>query len=124
MAQDMKIHSGYWDTPSGKQDTAWVVTTLELRVGPLDLVNALGSKFLRHEVTEDDAHVGDRPQELPLSMTQREIMTVFREEFRHYGEEVLGMWGDEMGSRRRDACERWVREVVDDAFPGLKGFKR
>lgn len=120
----MKVHTGYWETPAGRQDTAWVTTTFEERVGPLDLVNALGSKYLRHEATDDDTRESDRPADLPAELTQRQIMKIFRDEFRFYGSEGLGYWGEEMSTRRRENCQEWIRKVVDDAFPGLKGFER
>jgi hypothetical protein len=56
-------------------------------------------------------------------MTQREILKTYRDELRHYGEEVMGMWGNEMGTARRAACEKWIYEVVLAAFPAMKGYE-
>lgn len=125
MAQDITVHPAFYRMPDGsKQDTAYVVTTITQKVGPLDLVNALGSKYVRHEVGEDGDLPDDRPRDLPKSMTQRQILAVYRDEILYYGGEFMPMWGDDMGSARRGACERWIREVVDAAFPGMAGFER
>lgn len=124
MARDVTVHIGTSENGAGvKRPAAWVETALLLEPEPHDLMNGVGSRFLRHEISEDDELVGDRPKDLPESMTQREILKTYRDELRHYGEEVMGMWGNEMGTARRAACEKWIYEVVLAAFPAMKGYE-
>lgn len=124
MARDITVHIGTSRSGDGRvRPAAWVKTSITLEPEPHDLMNGIGSKFLRYETTEDDELVGDRPKNLPESMTQAEILKVYREELLHYGEEVLGMWGNEMGTARRGACEKWIYEVVLDAFPTMRGYE-
>lgn len=124
MGRDIKVHIGTSTNAAGHvRPAAWVETALALEPEPHDLMNAIGSRFVRHEITEDDELVGDRPKDLPESMTQRDILKTYRDELRHYGEEVMGMWGNEMGTARRAACEKWIYEVVLDAFPAMRGYE-
>lgn len=125
MSSGIAVHPAYYKLPDGsKQDTAYVVTTITRKVGPLDLVDALGSKYFRHEGMEDDERPSDRPKGLPEALTQRQLLTLYRDELLFYGEDRLPMWADEMGSRRREACDRWLREIVDNAFPEFRGLER
>lgn len=124
MARDITVHIGTFGkgTPQ-ERPAAWVETAITLEPEPRDLMNGIGSRYLRHEISEDDELPGDRPKALPESLTQREILKVYREEVLHYGETVLGMWGDEMGGPHRDACEKWIYEIILDAFPAMRGYE-
>ncbi|MFE0472660.1 hypothetical protein ACFW2V_13695 [Streptomyces sp. NPDC058947] len=125
MARDIKVHTGYYDLGEGrKEPTAWVETGSLLKPGPLDLVDGLASKYLRYEGIDDDGRPGDRPKDLPERMTQRQILAIYRDELLHYGRPGLSAWGENMGTARFAACMKWVREIVDEAFPGLKGYTR
>ncbi|AXH66432.1 hypothetical protein SEA_SATIS_283 [Streptomyces phage Satis] len=124
MAKEITVHRGTSTNGAGVQrPAAWVVTQIVLEPEAHDLVNALGSKYLRYETTEDDETVGTRPRDLPESLTQREILKIYREEILHYGDEVMGMWADEAGTARRAACEEWLKAIVLDAFPAMKGYE-
>lgn len=124
MPREIAVHIGTSTNGAGiKRPAAWVKTAITLEPEAHDLMNGLGSKYLRHEITEDDALAGDRPKELPESMTQAEILKAYRDEILHYGDEVMGMWGNEMSTARRAACEKWIYEVVLDAFPAMRGYE-
>lgn len=125
MAREITVHIGTSENGAGvKRPAAWVKTTILLEPEPHDLMNAVASKYIRHESQDGDEVVGDRPEILPESLTQAQILKAYRDELLHYGDEVMGMWGDEMGTARRAACEKWVYEIVLNAFPGMRGYER
>lgn len=124
MAREITVHVGTSVNAAGvKHPAAWVKTAITLEPEPYDLMNAVASKYIRHDSQGDDEVAGDRPKDLPESLTQAEILKAYREELLHYGDEVMGMWGDEMGAARRNACEKWVYEVVLNAFPAMRGYE-
>lgn len=124
MVKEITVHRGTSTNGAGvRRPAAWVVTQIPLEPEAHDLMNGLGSKYLRYETTEDDELVGDRPRNLPESLTQREILKIYRDELLRYGEEVLGMWAEEAGIARRKACEGWLMQIVLEAFPEMKGYE-
>lgn len=124
MAREIRVNKGtYGEGTSQERPAAWVETSLLLEPEGHDFVNALGSRFLRFAVIEEDQRVTDRPQDLPESLEQREITKIYREEIRRYGEEYMPMWSDEMGWQQQEACRKWLMEVVLDAFPEMKGYE-
>ena len=124
MAREVTVHIGTSTNGAGvKRPAAWVKTAITLEPEPHDLMNAVASKYIRHESQDDDEVAGDRPKELPASLTQAEILKAYRDELLHYGDEVMGMWGNEMCTARRAACEKWVYEIVLDAFPAMRGYE-
>lgn len=124
MAKEIRVRKGTYDKGgSQERPSAWVETTLLLDPESHHLADALGSRFLRHEVTEDDERVDDRPRDLPDSLDQREVMKIYREEIRQYGEEYMSLWSDGMDTRRREACWKYLMEIVLDALPEMKGYE-
>lgn len=118
----MKIHKGHYQLrDDSKEPTVWVETTVTLKPGPRDLLNALGSKYLRYEVSDEE---GERPRDLPERLSQREILKIYREELLYQGSDRMELWGDFMDADRQAACEVWLREIVDAAFPEMKGYAR
>jgi hypothetical protein len=119
------VHVGTTTSGAGvTRRVAWVETVIPLQLEARELADGLGSKYLRNEVGEDEDRPGDRPRDLPESLTQREILKIYRDEMLHYGETILGMWGDGMDSVRRDACAEWLMAVILDAFPAMKGYEQ
>lgn len=124
MAREIAVHKGtYGEGTSQERPSAWVETSLVLEPEAHDFVNALGSRFLRFSVIEDDQRASDRPQDLPESLEQREITKIYREEFRRYGEDYMSTWSDEMGWDRQESCRKYLMEIVLDAFPEMKGYE-
>lgn len=125
MTKGITVHTGVANkgTPRERR-SAWVETVIPLQLEARELADGLGSKYLRHETCADDERMTDRPKSLPDLLTQREILRTYREELLHYGEQVLGIWGDEMGLGRRAVCEKWLTALVLDAFPEMKGYER
>lgn len=124
MAREIRVHKGTIGegTPQ-ERPAAWVETALKLDPEAHQLADALGSHFLRYDTTEDDERIDDRPQSLPDFLKQSDIMKIYRDEMRRYGEEFVSVWGDEMGFRRHEYCRKWLMEIVLDAFPEMKGYE-
>lgn len=125
MARDIKVHKGHWERENGeKVPAAWVETSLDLEPEVHDLVDGLGSKYFRHEVMDDDTHPSDRPDFLPATLTQRQILKIYRDELLEYGKGYLGLWAEDAGPTRHKQVEEWLVELVVGAFPEMRDYAR
>lgn len=123
MAKDITVHTGvaYKGTPKERK-SAWVETTVPLQLEAHELADGLGSKFLRYLTDDEKGAPGERPDVLPDSLTQREILKWYREEFSYWGAN-LSTWGDDMSFENRASDARWLLEIVLDAFPAMRGYE-
>ncbi len=122
MARDIKVHTGVADKGTLKERrSAWVETVIPLQLEAHELADGLGSKFLRY-LSSDESGPGERPDEIPSEISQRDILAIYRSEFSYWGTN-LSTWGDEMTTEQRAACAGWLLEVVLDAFPGMRGYE-
>lgn len=125
MARNIRVRTGTSEDPTGRKvPVAWVETAIRLEPEVHDLADGIGSKFLRYEIGHDEDGPGDRPRELPESMTQQEILKLYREEYSYWGEAAISLWGSEMGESRQKACMQWLTELVVAAFPEMREYAR
>lgn len=103
-----------------KHGERYIITAIRLEPEFDDLYYALGSKFFRDDPIEDDELVSDRPESLPESLSQTEIMDIYRDQFSYWGEANLGRWTDHLPESRHGHIARWLTELVLGAFPDLK----
>lgn len=124
MAREITVHKGTSTDGAGfERPAAWVVTSIRLELEVFDLVRGLGSEYFRNEVTEDDQRDSDRPENLPASLTQAEILKIYREQFSYWGTN-LSTWADDIGEMRTEYAWGWLRDLVTDAFPEMKEYAK
>ena len=120
---DIRVHKGSDELDDGtKVPVAWLNLSIRRQPEPHHLVDGLGSKYFRNRVGRDDERPGDRPEDLPAELSQRQIADIYREEFSHWGTANLGTWSDYLGWDEREQAERWLTELVVGAFPEMKGY--
>ena len=125
MTREIRVHTGTTTNGRGeKQPCAWVKTVLTLEPEPGDLVNGLGSEFFRNESMDESHYPDTRPESLPESLSQRQILAIYREEFSRYGENALWTWADSIGEARFNHAWKWLTELVVGAFPEMKEYVR
>ena len=121
----MKVKTGFSEYGDGeKRPCAWVETAVPYEWELDHLVYGLGSKFFRDATTEDDELEGDRPGDLPESITAAAILKICRGEYREWGTNNVGSWADELSERRMGFAFTWLKELVFEAFPVMKGYDR
>jgi hypothetical protein len=124
VARDIKVHTGTCEETNGKKrPAAWVVTSVRLELEPNDLIDGLGSKFFRYDIIQDDETERTRPADLPVELSQADILRIYRDEFFAWGK-VIETWGEELDETRHDMAQRWLGELVVNAFPEMKGYLR
>ncbi|MCP9209582.1 hypothetical protein [Streptomyces cucumeris] len=122
MARDISVHIGTSEDGLGrKRACAWVVTSIRLEAEGHDLANALGSRYFRNGVTDDECPEGSLPEGLPCELTQRQILAIYREEFAHWGEN-LSTWSDELSDQGLECAHKWMKELIGEAFPEMKKY--
>lgn len=119
----MRVHTGTQENGLGeKRPCAWVETTRKLFVEGPDLVNGLGSKYFRNAPLEDDEAFDDRPDDLPTSLTQGQILKIYWDELLYRGSGTLWTWTEDVGERRLEHATKWLTELVVGAFPEMEGY--
>lgn len=124
MARAPKVKLGTAELLDGTTEkVAWLETTITYEWELEDLVQRLGSKFFRFEVTEDDSYVTDRPEELPERIAPAELLRICRDEQEEYGNASLWSWTEGLNEGRERAARVWLQELVLDAFPDLGTYR-
>lgn len=103
--------------PGIEDEGTYVETALVLQPQWFNLVDALGSRYLRSPV----AGWRVRPTELPSGLTRRQLLTVFREEMTDWGT-AMAAWTDAVPEGAVRVAHRWLKELVADTFPEMKEY--
>lgn len=121
MGRDIKVHTGvaHKGTPRERR-SAWIEVSVPLQLESWELADALGERFLRHEERVED---GERPDILPESMTQQEIVRIYKDELMYWGTN-LGTWSESLDEEAARAARGWLLAIVLDAFPAMRGYER
>jgi len=122
----MRVRTGFSEYGDGeKRPCAWVKTAVPYEWELDHLVYGLGSRYFRDVVTEDDELLeSDRPEELPESITAAGILGICRDEYREWGTNNISTWTDELSERRMEFAFKWLKALVIEAFPAMKGYDR
>lgn len=116
----MKVHKGIETDRLGRERPyACIETRRAMQPEALDLVTALGSKYFRNATPEND----ERPEDLPTSLTQGQIVKIYWDELLYWGTENLPRWDDGLLDEKYLALARkWLAELVLGAFPEMEGY--
>jgi hypothetical protein len=123
----IKVRKGKDELSDGStRPVAWLNLSILVQPEVHDLVDGLGSQYYRNRLTPDDERQGDRPEELPTELTQRQIADIYREELKHWGTANLATWGDypSLSFNEQEQARKWLTELVVAAFPEMKDYVR
>lgn len=120
MARDIKVHKGVADkgTPRERK-SAWIEVSVPLQLEGWELVDGLGERLLRNET---ELREDERPAFLPDSMSQQEIVRIYKKELLYWGAN-LGTWSEDLDAETTKAARGWLLKIVLDAFPEMKGYQ-
>jgi hypothetical protein len=116
----VRVHTG--TAGQERRPCAWVETAITYEWEWTELFYGLGSKYFRDNVAEDDELESDRPGDLPESITQAALLRIVRDEYRKWGTNNIGSWGDEISERRMQYAMAWLKELIFEAFPEMRGY--
>lgn len=121
MSKGIRVHTGvaHKDTPR-ERPSAWIEVSVPLQLESWELADGLGERFLRNESGLED---GERPSGLPESMTQQEIVRVYKDELLYWGTN-LGTWSEDLSPEATKETTGWLMDIVLAAFPEMKGYDR
>lgn len=120
MGRDVRVHKGvaHKGTPRERK-SAWIEVSVPLQLEGWELADGLGEHFLRNEIGIED---GERPAALPESMTQQEIIRIYKDELLYWGTN-LGTWSESLSNESAAVARGWVLDIVLAAFPEMKGYQ-
>lgn len=120
MAREIRVHAGVCNKGTPRErPSAWIEVSVPLQLEAHELMDGLGERFLRNEGGVEN---GERPAALPESLTQQEIVKIYKDELLYWGTN-LGTWSDDLSKDSRETAESWLRAIVLAAFPGMKGYE-
>jgi len=121
VSKGIKVRTGvaHKGTPR-ERPSAWIEVSVPLQLESWELADGLGERFLRNEEGVED---GKRPAALPESMTQQEIVRIYKDELLYWGTN-LGTWSERLDEEARERATGWLTDIVLDAFPEMRGYGR
>lgn len=120
MGRDIRVHKGIYakGTPR-ERPSAWIEVSVPLQLEAHELVDGLGENFLRNET---DVDWNERPASLPDSLTQQEIVRIYKDELMYWGTN-LGTWSESLSTDEAKTARGWLMDIVLAAFPEMQGYQ-
>ncbi len=120
MAREIRVHKGICDKGTTRErPSAWIEVSVPLQLEAWELIDGLGERFLRNET---DVDWGERPESLPESLTQQEIVKIYKDELLYWGTN-LGTWSENLDAEEARTARGWLMDIVLNAFPEMKGYQ-
>jgi hypothetical protein len=119
VSKGIRVRTGVANKGTSKErPSAWIEVSIPLQLESWELADGLGEHFLRNETGVDE---GRRPEALPESMTQQEIVRIYKEELLYWGTN-LGTWSEELEADAAKMARGWLLDIVLAAFPDMRGY--